>query len=418
MPHPTPKKQTAGVDEGCVSGTFDGMVPIVSAAALLVAACVLLTLRVPPVPTWFYVFAWYPTLVLLDGLATRLDGRPSLAQRPALIVSLLAWSPVVWLVFEAFNFRLANWYYVGLPATPWERWTGTVLSFATVLPAIVLAERLLDAAGLFRGRRGRPVAVRRRDLRASIAIGVVGVVLVLLWPRLFFPLVWGVGFVLAEPLVYARAPALSLVRDLEHGDWGRAGRLLLGGALIGLLWETYNFAADGGWIYTVPGLEDLKLFEMPPFGYLGFPVFALEAWAMYGALCALGLAVPLTGDAPPRRARRLLPWALAAAVFAVATLAGMERYTISATAVTARELELLDPETARLAQLRRMGTAHARTLTRGGVTSVCDLAARPPAPLATAMREATGRRRPTTGEARVWVQAAREACTADVMERG
>src|SRR5207249_2286124 len=46
------------------------------AAAAFVAAIVLLVAGVDPVPTWFYVFAWYPTLVLLDEAAHRLDGRP------------------------------------------------------------------------------------------------------------------------------------------------------------------------------------------------------------------------------------------------------------------------------------------------------------------------------------------------------
>jgi hypothetical protein len=46
-------------------------------AVALAAAWVLLFLDIDPVPTWFYVFAWYPTLALLDAAATRLDGRPS-----------------------------------------------------------------------------------------------------------------------------------------------------------------------------------------------------------------------------------------------------------------------------------------------------------------------------------------------------
>jgi hypothetical protein len=392
------------------------MVPLLLAALGLAAALVLLALRVPPVPTWFYVFAWYPTLVLLDGLASRLDGRPSLFARRGLAASLFGWSPLLWLVFEAFNFRLENWYYVGLPAAWWERWLGITLSFATVLPAIVLAERLLHAAGLFRGRRCRPLTVRPRDLMGSVAIGLAALAAVLLWPDMFFPLVWGVGFALAEPLVYARMPALSLVRDLERGEWGRIGRLLVGGGLIGLLWESYNFLADGSWIYTVPGLEDLKLFEMPPFGYVGFPVFALEAWAMYAALCTLGVAVPVTGNAAPPRPRRVVPAALATLAFGILTLAGMERYTISSTVASADELDALDAATADLARLRRMGTDHARILVALGVADTCALADQDPAALARAARERTGGHRPTVAEARVWIRAAAERCEGGVRE--
>src|SRR5512134_2703482 len=118
-------------------------VRVTLAAATLGAAWVLLALDVPPVPTWFYVFAWYPTLVLLDAVAFRSDRTGSLFARPGAALSLLAWSLIVWFLFEAFNVRLRNWYYVSLPGPLVERWAGIVLSFATVLPAVALAERAL-----------------------------------------------------------------------------------------------------------------------------------------------------------------------------------------------------------------------------------------------------------------------------------
>jgi hypothetical protein len=37
------------------------------------------------------------------------------------------------------------------------------------------------------------------------------------------------------------------------------------------------------WIYTVPGLEGLKVFEMPLLGFLGFPPFAVECLVVLSA---------------------------------------------------------------------------------------------------------------------------------------
>jgi len=380
------------------------------AAAMLAAAWVLLALDVAPVPTWFYVFAWYPTLVLLDAAAVRPDGGGSLFARPGAALSLVAWSPIVWLVFEVANFRLGNWYYVSLPGPLVERWAGIVLSFATVLPAIVLAERALAAVRVFGAGRGPTVTVREWELHASTGLGLTAAVLVLVWPRWLFPLVWGIAWALAEPVVYRRAPALSLFRDLERGSWGRIGRLLLGGLGIGFLWESYNHVARGRWIYTVPGLEDLKLFEMPPFGFLGFPVFALAAWAMYGALCALGVAVPAVGGASRiRRGRVVVAGALAAA-FGVGALAGMDHFTVSSTVPRPAELSALGPAGAEVARLRGMGVAHARALAALGVARVCDLPGRDPGALAAALRAVRPGPRPTEAEVRVWVRAARRAC--------
>ena len=62
----------------------------------------------------------------------------------------------------------------------------------------------------------------------------------------------------------------------------RAGNALLAAGLIcGFLWEFWNYWALTKWTYTVPYFGDIKLFEMPVLGYLGFPPFAIECWAMY-----------------------------------------------------------------------------------------------------------------------------------------
>ena len=421
---------------------------ILLALAAVLAAWILLYFQVDPVPTWFYVFAWYPTLVLLDAVAVRKGRWPSaLWNRGA--VALFAWSPVIWLVFEAANFRLVNWYYVFLPHSLLERWTGIMLSFATVVPAILFAERALRALGVGREKKGPRIKVRPLDLRWALILGCIMCVMALGMPRLFFPLIWGGVFLIADPLVYRRDPALSLIADLEHGDWTRIGRLLLSGLGIGLLWETYNFWARGKWIYTVPWLEHLRLFEMPPFGFLGFPVFALEAWSMYHLLCVLGVAWSISR--PSRLARRRTVVAGSVAVlFAVTVLGGMERYVISS--VTPRLAEIpgigsaevqlfraagvrtpfdlanaeasslaaqtpLSPDEsgaavamARLITLRGIGAVHGRELYQLGITSVCDLANRNPAALADTIRAVRGKIRPTAAEVRVWVRAAARDC--------
>ena len=57
--------------------------------------------------------------------------------------------------------------------------------------------------------------------------------------------------------------------------------LVLSGFLCGILWELWNYWARAKWHYTVPIMENVKIFEMPVPGYLGFPAFALECFTMY-----------------------------------------------------------------------------------------------------------------------------------------
>src|SRR2546426_2992549 len=135
-----------------------------AAVAALAAALVLLRLDVPPVPTWFYVFAWYPTLVILDALVVRLGGT-SLLARPRELGGMLWWSALIWFLFEALNFRLQDWYYVFLPDHRVERWLGITLSLATVVPAELLPPGLLVDLGGGRRPSARPPSLRPGVLR-------------------------------------------------------------------------------------------------------------------------------------------------------------------------------------------------------------------------------------------------------------
>ncbi len=401
---------------------------IMAGAAATLAAAVVLDLRgVPPFPTWLYVLAWYPTLALLDRLVVRCGGE-SLFEKPRDLAVMLWWSAVIWLGFEAINFRLQDWYYVFLPDRLGERWLGVTISLATVVPAVLLPERLLERLGAWRGLRSRPIALRARDLVWSLALGCGALGLTLAVPRIFHPLTWGAVWLVAEPLLYRRSPERSLFGDVARGEWGRIARLMAGGLLAGALWESFNALARAKWIYTVPFLEHLKLFEMPPLGFLGFPFFALEVWSLYH------LVVPAT------RPRTLV----ASAAFAVLVLGGMDRWTVSSTTprlaglpgVSATEQTRLagaglcdvfriaglavdsiaaraglDPaaarrvrEGARLATLRGIGTRHAAELWQGGITSVAALAQAEPALVLRLTRHGA---RPTPAEVRVWIRAAR-----------
>lgn len=311
-----------------------------------------------PFATWYYVFAWYGTLLALDGVLALAGGaagerseerRPTflLLGRPAHLGTLLFWSAVFWLLFELLNLRLRNWYYVFVPGDLVARRAGVTLSFATVLPAILMAETALARLGAFGGRTTAPLRVTPRLLGGLQYTGGAMLVLALLWPRWFFPLVWGAVTLLLDPHNYRRAPARSLLGDLERGRPGRPLRLLVSGALVGLVWELFNSVARGQWIYTVPGFDELKLFEMPVVGFLGFPPFALECFAFWQMLVLHGLAVPRWG-----RVRAAPAWvrataAAGAVLFSGLVLAGIDRWTVSSE--TPRLSELPGAPAARLA---------------------------------------------------------------------
>ncbi|MGD2246306.1 MAG: hypothetical protein PVI11_07155 [Candidatus Aminicenantes bacterium] len=249
----------------------------------LAGATLLLILNQPFIKTWYYVFAWWAFILILDSLNYRNRGSSPLSEDLSDFLFLAFLSVCVWLVFELFNLRLNNWSYFDLPPSRFSRWLGYFLAFATVIPA------LKELSLLFQFVRGRKrsrlfrLRVTPLFLRGSAFLGGLGVVLILVWPRIFFPLLWVSLVFLVEPLNY-RLRIGSLLTDLETNDWSRFIDWILAGLAAGFFWEFWNFWAGSRWEYTLPYLDFWHIFQMPVFGYIGFLPFALEIFAVQNLL--------------------------------------------------------------------------------------------------------------------------------------
>ncbi|MBW1670567.1 MAG: hypothetical protein JRJ43_02000 [Deltaproteobacteria bacterium] len=261
------------------------------ALAVLAVAEVFLFLKVPVVQEYFYILAWWPYIILADGLIYKQCGWSPIKGRPSGFLSLITWSVTIWLIFELFNLRLQNWHYVELVSNPFVRWPGYTLAFATVLPGLFETHYLIKTLGISEQIKTRPFFITPKIEKTFFATGLIFLALPVFLPKYFFPLVWG-GFVFLLDPINARMKGPSLLKDLSNGRPQKAIQLLIAGMTCGLLWEFWNFWAKSKWIYTVPFVGDIKLFEMPVLGFLGFPPFALECYVMYNFVCCLGLAIP------------------------------------------------------------------------------------------------------------------------------
>jgi len=319
-----------------VSGRAPGRgLPALAAGAAGLAVSILLLVKGQPwVRLFFYLPAWWSTLLLIAGL-NRARGRPSpMLDDPSTLLRMALFSVPAWLLYEAINLRIHNWEYWSLPEPLWLRWAGYSLAFATVLPAI------LESAEPFRSRAASRAAASRAAAmdvfqapplpksfdRLCFALGVLFLALPLLWPRFFFPLVWGFAVLLLEPRLARRRPGLSWLAAFREGRRREVYALLVSGLVCGLLWESLNYWAGGKWRYTVPWPRGPKLFEMPLAGYGGFPPFALGCatvwrsfdafWSETGtagrlaaaaALCALSLLALRAMDLQTVRSLAPLP---------------------------------------------------------------------------------------------------------------
>ncbi len=251
---------------------------------------VMLVTGEPTVGRWFTPLVWTGYVLFIDAVAARLTGHSYLTtdRVEGLLVALA--SIVCWWLFELYNaprfWRGGGdaaglwWRYHGLEPNLFLRRVGYDWSFATIFPAMFLTAAVLRAT-IFRRARVRPWRPSPRALGFAVAVGAISAALPLVVVSTWLvPLVWIGWILMLEPLNFRRGRP-SWLADLAGGDASRLLGLLGSGAICGLLWELWNYWAAARWTYSVPYFGGIKIFEMPVLGYLGFPPFTLEAYAMY-----------------------------------------------------------------------------------------------------------------------------------------
>jgi tryptophan-rich sensory protein len=97
--------------------------------------------------------------------------------------TLVFLSIIFWWIFEFFNLRIKNWYYVNL-AEP--EWLTLSIAFSLVWPAIFESFYLLKSLHLFDKLKIRKRKITKKTLITMNCIGVVMLLLVFLKPRYFF----------------------------------------------------------------------------------------------------------------------------------------------------------------------------------------------------------------------------------------
>jgi len=287
------------------------MIGIIAGAVVMVASELATLAGVEPFATWNTPIAWTGFIVFADSAVFRARGRSLIRSAPGEFALMALVSVPLWIVFEGYNLVIRNWYYTGLVGEFWLRQFGFAWAFATIWPAIFEGAELIAVLRGTLSSGERPQRGQRDEkdreavatagiepqsgitsggtssFRASVVAVVIGGIM-LAAPfavssdvaRYLAAPVW-LGFIFLLDPINRRFGAPSLGSELQQGDARRLVNLALSGLLCGVLWEFWNYWAHSKWHYTVPIMENLKIFEMPVPGYLGFPAFALECFTMY-----------------------------------------------------------------------------------------------------------------------------------------
>ncbi|MHB1024423.1 MAG: hypothetical protein ACYC24_01805 [Desulfobacteria bacterium] len=225
---------------------------------------------------------WIAFILVVNAFTARRTGRCLMLSRTRLFLLLFPVSAGFWWSFEYLNRFVGNWRYVG--GTEFgqvEYFLFATLPFSTVLPAVLSTRELLLSCPWFDDafRMWRPLSPARpwAIALAALLLSCAGLFAVGIVPDFAFPLVWA-----APPTLLISLAALQgephTLSGIASGDWRPAVSSVLAALLCGFFWETWNSGSYVKWVYAIPYVDTLHIFEMPLLGYAGYLPF--------GVLCA------------------------------------------------------------------------------------------------------------------------------------
>lgn len=230
---------------------------------------------------------WLGYILVMDGLVFRRTGSSILSRTPHEFIALFPASAVAWWYFEYLNRFMQNWWYDGVTLFSGPHYAlFATLCFSTVLPAIFETVEWLSSFAWFRtaysnGPRWSPV--KPSALMAVVSAGILGLVLLAMFPNTFFFMTWLAPLaILAGSLSLAGMP--TPFSELKDGNYSRLFTLAAAALLCGFFWEMWNSLSLPKWHYTVSYVTRWKIFEMPAVGYAGYLPFGPICWCLWEAI--------------------------------------------------------------------------------------------------------------------------------------
>jgi hypothetical protein len=241
-----------------------------------------------------FFIQWLGYIFFIDAIVYSKKGNSFFTDNKKTFIGLFLASIPFWWFFELINLRVHYWVYDGSQYfTDLEFFILASICFSTVIPAITETNELLSLVPFFNKElKWLKIKPSGRNLIIMLVSGLAMLLILLLYPKQFPYFLWISLYFILEPLnCYLGFP--TLLSYTEKGNWTPVIKLFAAGLCCGFFWELWNYYSYPKWKYYLPGFDDVKIFEMPLAGYLGYLPFALELWA-YNQLVK-GLITKKTG---------------------------------------------------------------------------------------------------------------------------
>lgn len=247
-------------------------------------------LRLQPASDYYFFPLWFGYILAVDGLVALRTGTSPIQRDGWRVGWLFVISIPLWWLFESINEVVGNWRY----QTP-ARYTASEyallasLAFSTVVPAVLTTTEFVRSFRLDPLRRLPKIEPTPALLLGVHLTGWLMIAVTLIWPSIFFPLVWISVVFLLDPIA-TWLGGRSLASFIGRGDWTPLFNIAAGTLICGWFWEMWNIYSMPKWTYSIPYADYGHVFEMPILGFGGYIPFGCEVYLFTLV------------------ARRLLPW--------------------------------------------------------------------------------------------------------------
>jgi len=225
---------------------------------------------------------WLGYALTVDAIVYYRKGTSLLKRNVKKYILLFLISAPAWWLFELLNLATQNWFYEGKQFfTDLEYAFYATLSFSTVIPAVFgTAELIGSFKWIQKIKPGFKIPPTKKILIVHFIIGWLMLLLMIIFPQYFFLFVWMSVFFIIEP-VNVWLNNRTLFEYISVGDWRPVFSLWISCLICGIFWEMWNYLSYPKWVYHIPFVDFLHIFEMPLIGYLGYIPFSLELFALY-----------------------------------------------------------------------------------------------------------------------------------------
>ena len=227
---------------------------------------------------------WIGYIISINALTYWRNGSCLLICRPGYFFLLFPVSACFWWFFEYLNRFVQNWYYVGVEDfSVMEYVFHASVCFSTVLPAVLSTEEFLSSHPRLTEplKSSFPIRSRRSKLISVciFLVSAVGLVGIGIWPDYLFPLLWLSPLIIIVTMQKMKGQSTVFDR-ISEGDWRVIWLPALAALFCGFFWELWNVKSYAHWVYSIPFVQKVHIFEMPVLGYLGYLPFGLECKAV------------------------------------------------------------------------------------------------------------------------------------------